>query len=229
MKIAVAGAGKVGRYVATDLAQRGHEVLLIEQDPAVIERYEGEISCKWIQADACEPQDLSDAELNTYDVMIAATGDDEDNLVISLLAKQEYGIPRVLARVNHPKNQWLFNEMWGVDIAVSPPHLLASLVEEAVTVGDIVRLLTLERGKVSFVSFTLTENSPAVGRRIGDLDIPVGSVIVGIIRSGHVMEPRGDLPLLADDEVVALAPIEAEARLEEILSGHAGGADSIPG
>lgn len=229
MKIAVAGAGKVGRYVASDLVSKGHEVVLIEQDQGVIDRYKSDISCAWVRADDSEPQDLQDAGLEPCHVMIAGTGDDEDNLVISLLAKQEYGIPRVLACVNHPKNHWLFNEMWGVDIAVSPPHLLASLVEEAVTVGDIVRLLTLERGKVSFVSFTLTEQSPAVGRRITELDVPPGSVIVGVIRKGHVLEPRADLPLLGDDEVVALAPPAAEARLEEVLSGRVGGSDSTPG
>lgn len=229
MKIAVAGAGKVGRYVAADLSDRGHEVLLIEQDQAVIDRYRDEIYCTWIRADACEPHDLVDSGLEKCDVMIAATGDDEDNLVVSLLAKQEFGIGRVLARVNHPKNHWLFNEMWGVDIAVSPPHMLTSLVEEAVTVGDIVRLLTLERGKVSFVSFTLTANSPAAGRRISELELPGGCAIVGIIRSHHVLEPRPDIPLIDGDEVVALAPPEAEGQLEEVLAGRHGGADRKPG
>jgi trk system potassium uptake protein TrkA len=229
LKVAVAGAGKVGRYVAADLSQRGHHVVLIEQDQAVIDRYRDEIDCDWIRADACEPQDLADSGLDKCDVMIAATGDDEDNLVVSLLAKQEFGIGRVLARVNHPKNHWLFNEMWGVDIAVSPPHMLTSLVEEAVTVGDIVRLLTLERGKVSFVSFTLTANSPAVGRRISELELPGGCAVVGIVRSHHVLEPRPDIPLIDGDEVVALAPPEAEALLEEVLSGRHGGADRKPG
>ncbi len=229
MRVAVAGAGKVGRYVAADLSNRGHEVILIEQDQSVIDRYRDEIDCSWIRADACEPQDLADSGLEECDVLIAATGDDEDNLVVSLLAKQEFAIGRVLARVNHPKNHWLFNEMWGVDIAVSPPHLLTSLAEEAVTVGDIVRLLTLERGKVSFVSFTLTSNSPAVGRRISELDLPGGCAIVAVIRSNHVLEPKGDIPLIDGDEVVALAPPEAEGLLEECLSGRHGGADRQPG
>lgn len=229
MKVAVAGAGKVGRHVAADLSERGHEVILIEQDQAVIDRYRGETDCSWIRADACEPHDLVNSGLDKCDVMIAATGDDEDNLVVSLLAKQEFGIGRVLARVNHPKNYWLFNEMWGVDIAVSPPHMLTSLVEEAVTVGDIVRLLTLERGKVSFVSFTLTSDSPAVGRRISEVDLPGGCAIVGVVRSHHVFEPRPDLPLIDGDEVVALTPLEAEGLLEEVLSGRYGGRDSKPG
>ena len=229
MKVAVAGAGKVGRYIAADLTQRGHQVILIEQDPQVVDHYRSEIKCFWIRADACEPQDLADSELDKCDVMIAATGDDEDNLVISLLAKQEFGISRVLARVNHPKNLWLFNDMWGVDIAVSPPHMLASLVEEAVAVGDIVRLLTLERGKVPFVSFTLTSNSPAVGRRISELELPGGCAIVGVIRSHHVLEPRADIPLLDGDEVVAFAPPETEGLLEEVLAGRRGGADGKTG
>ena len=106
--------------------------------------------------DACEPWVLEDADLAHADVVVAATGDDEDNLVTSLLAKQEFAVPRVLARVNHPKNEWLFTEQWGVDTAVSPPHMLTSMVEEAVTSGDLVRLLRLEGGRISIVEMRLT-------------------------------------------------------------------------
>src|SRR5438874_10493063 len=139
MKVAIAGAGKVGQYIAADLVQHGHEVIILEQNSDIIRRDSAKVACTWVQADACEPFELQDIGLETCDVMVAATGDDEDNLVVSLLAKQEYAIPRVLARVNHPKNHWLFNESWGVDAAVSPPHLLTALVEEAVSVGDLVR------------------------------------------------------------------------------------------
>src|SRR5438094_1897434 len=112
---------------------------------------------------------LERAKSKSADVMVAATGDDEDNLVISLLAKQEYSVPRVLARVNHPKNEWLFTDQWGVDGAVSPPHILTSLVEEAITVGDLVRLLPLERGRVGLVELTLPEDSPNAGHPIYEL------------------------------------------------------------
>src|SRR5258708_11300792 len=139
----------------------------MEQNSDVIRRDSGKVPCTWIHADACEPFELQGIGLDTCDVMVAATGDDEDNLVVSLLAKQEYAIPRVLARVNHPKNHWLFNESWGVDAAVSPPHLLTALVEEAVSVGDLVRLLRLAKGKGSLAEATLRNRSLAAGKLIG--------------------------------------------------------------
>ena len=220
MKVAVAGAGKVGEYVAADLVRRGHEVIIVEQNKDIINRLSGSIACRWVHADACEPFELKGIGLDTCDVMVAATGDDEDNLVISLLAKQEYAIPRVLARVNHPKNHWLFNESWGVDAAVSPPHLLTALVEEAVSVGDLVRLLTLEKGKVSLVEVTLSERSYAAGRMIGELGLPQDCAVVAVVRNQHVIVPRDETPLIAGDEVLALAVTEAEAAIEELLSGE---------
>src|ERR671934_983110 len=151
MKVIVAGAGKMGRHLALDLAERGHEVAIIEQlnAPAARAREELPEDVAILLGDACEPYVLEEAKLAQADVMIAATGDDEDNLVISLLSKQEFAVPRVLARVNHPNNEWMFTEQWGVDAAVSPPHILTSLVEEAVSVGDLIPLLKLERGKVA--------------------------------------------------------------------------------
>jgi trk system potassium uptake protein TrkA len=220
MKVAVAGAGKVGQYVAADLIGRGHEVIVIEQNNDIIRRDSGRIACTWISADACEPFELKGIGLDTCDVMVAATGDDEDNLVISLLAKQEYAIPRVLARVNHPKNHWLFNESWGVDAAVSPPHLLTALVEEAVSVGDLVRLLTLEKGKVSLVEVTLSERSFSAGKLIGELRLPQDCAIVAVVRNHHVIIPREETPLIAGDEVLALAVTEAESAIEDLLSGE---------
>jgi trk system potassium uptake protein TrkA len=229
MKVAIAGAGNVGQFIAGDLVERGHEVILIEQDIAVIRRDSSSIACTWIHADACEPFDLRGIGLESCDVMVAATGDDEDNLVVSLLAKQEFGIPRVLARVNHPKNHWLFNESWGVDVAVSPPHLLTSLVEEAVMVGDLVRLLRLEKGKVSLVEFTLADESPASGKVVGELSLPRDCAIVAIIRDQHVIVPRDETPLMEGDEVIALSTPAAEGALETFLAGTPGGADGVIG
>ena len=156
MRVVISGAGAVGRHLAGDLAKRGHSVTLIEQNPDVVETAK-----EWAPdvdhqvGDACEPWVLEKVQMNTADVVVAATGDDEDNLVTSLLAKTEFAVPRVLARVNHPKNEWLFTEQWGVDLAVSPPHILTALVEEAVTSGDLVQLLRLEGGQVSIVEMKL--------------------------------------------------------------------------
>ncbi|MBA3739085.1 MAG: TrkA family potassium uptake protein, partial [Actinobacteria bacterium] len=145
MNVVVTGAGNVGRHLADDLAGRGHVVTLIEQNTAVATRARRELSesVTVVLGDACEPYVLEEAKVGEADALVAATGDDEDNLVTSLLAKQEFAVPRVLARVNHSKNEWMFTEQWGVDAAVSPPHILTALVEEAVSVGDLVRLLKL--------------------------------------------------------------------------------------
>ena len=229
MRVAIAGAGKVGQFIAADLMARGHDVILIDEDTDLIERDREKIAVTWVHADVCEPLSLQGAGLETCDVLVAATGDDKVNLVASLLAKQEFAIPRVLGRVNHPKNAWLFNESWGIDVQVSPPHLLASLVEEDVTVGDLVRLLPLERGKVSLVEFRLDEGSFAAGRVVADLALPRDCELVAIVRNGHVIRARDETPLMVGDEILALATPETEPDLEELLSGVRGGSDSLPG
>ena len=218
IRIAVAGAGKVGRFVSRDLKDRGHDVVLIEQDKDKVLALQKEFDVHWVVGDACELHTLDTAVLSSCDVMVAATGDDEDNLVISLLAKQEFAVPRVCARVNHPDNQWLFTESWGVDVAVSTPHLLTSLVEEAVSVGDVVKLMSLEKGKVALVELTLADDSPAAGMTISTLELPPDCTLVAIVRDGHVITPRGSTPLHAADEILALASPEAEGDLKKALS-----------
>lgn len=219
IRIAVAGAGKVGRYVARDLIAKGHEIVLIEQDKEKVAALRGHLDANWIIGDACELHTLDEAVLSSCDVMVAATGDDEDNLVISLLAKQEFAVPRVVARVNYPDNAWLFTETWGVDVSVSTPHLITSLVEEAVSVGDLVRLMQLEQGKVALVEVTLAEGSPAEGKTCADLDMPADCTLVAIVRERHVIAPRPDTPLHAGDEVLALTTVEAEDGLRQVLAG----------
>ena len=205
MRVAVAGAGKVGRFLAEDLASGGHDVVLIDKDADLVEslRVAGGVTCA--PADACEVASLHALEMDTVDVMVAVTGDDEDNLVISLLAKQEFAVPRVIARVNHPKNHWLFNEAWGVDVAVSTPQILAGLVEEAVSVGVLVRLLQFEGGNTRLVEVTLADGSPAEDRMVGEVGLPRGATVVAIVRDGHVVVPRSDTVLDRGDEVLILA------------------------
>lgn len=219
IRIAIAGAGNVGSFVAKDLTSKGHDVVLIEQNEETVKTRKTELDVNWVRGDACELHTLDSAVLSSCDVMVAATGDDEDNLVISLLAKQEFAVPRVVARVNHPDNEWLFTETWGVDVAVSTPHLLTSLVEEAVSVGDLVQLLKLEQGKVALLEVTLAENSPAEGKTVSDLNMPADCTIVAIVRDKHVITPGGDTPLHAGDEVLALAAPEAELDLKRELTG----------
>ena len=219
MRIAIAGAGNVGTYVAGDLNAKGHEIILIEQNKEIVQQLKDELDVVWVVGDACELYTLDTAVLTSCDVVVAATGDDEDNLVISLLAKQEFGVRRVVGRVNHPDNEWLFTESWGVDVAVSTPHLLTSLVEEAVSTGDLVRLLKLEQGKVALLEVTLAEGSPAEGKTVGDLEMPPDCTLVAIVRDRHVITPSSDTQLSAGDEVLALATAEAESDLREVLAG----------
>ena len=174
---------------------------------------------RWAIADACEVSSLRESGLEGCDVAVAATGDDEDNLVFSLLAKQEFSVPRVIARVNHPKNEWLFNENWGVDLSVSTPHLVTALVEEAVSVGRLVRLLSFEGGNARLVEVTLADDAPVIDRAIKDLDIPRDATMVAVIRNEHVVMPRGDTMFEPGDEVLALVTPESEEDVRRILTG----------
>jgi trk system potassium uptake protein TrkA len=228
MRVAIAGAGNVGLFIANDLADGGHDVLLIEQDPTVVKRAAPTLSgprpgnegrVEWRTADACEVSSLREAELEKVDVVVAATGDDEDNLVISLLAKQEFAVPRVVARVNHPKNEWLFNETWGVDVAVSTPHLILALTEEALSVGSLVRLLQLERGRARLVEVTLAPDSPVIGKVIRELDVPRDATFVAVVREDHVVVPRGDTGFQEGDEVLALVTPDSEDEVRQLLTG----------
>jgi trk system potassium uptake protein len=227
MRVIVTGAGAVGRHLAADLADRGHDVTLIDQDREIVQKVrDWATGVQVVLGDACEPWVLEEARMSQADVLVAATGDDEDNLVTSLLAKQEFAVPRVLARVNHPKNEWLFTSQWGVDAAVSPPHILTAMVEEAVTVGDLVRLLRLEGGKVSIVEMTLPDGGPSVGRPLYEVRLPADSAIVAVLRDGHVVIPQPETVLAAGDEVVALPAPDSEGQLRTLVVGDGTGRTS---
>jgi trk system potassium uptake protein TrkA len=222
VKVAIAGAGNVGTYIAADLKEAGHDVLVIEQNPDLVARLRKGLDVAWYIADACEVASLHAAGLADVDVVVAATGDDEDNLVISLLAKQEFAVPRVVARVNHPSNQWLFNETWGVDVSVSTPHLLTALVEEAVSVGSLVRLLQFQDARL--VEVTLADVSPAVDTPIAEMGVPRDATIVAIVRDRHVIVPRGDTMMQAGDEVLVLVTPDTEEAVKALLVGTKGNA-----
>jgi trk system potassium uptake protein TrkA len=223
VRIVIIGAGKVGTFIAADLLENGHDVAVVERDAQQVDRRratEGLENVEWVVADACEVSELARANLESADVVLAVTGDDEDNLVTSLLAKQEFGVSRVIARVNHPANEWMFTEMWGVDIAVSAPHLLSALVEEAVTVGSMVRLFQVAGGRARLIEVTLTADSPILGRSIVDAAFPRGSSVVAIVRAGDVVVPRGDTVFHLGDEVLALVSDESEAEVSALLIRH---------
>jgi trk system potassium uptake protein TrkA len=219
MRVAIAGAGNVGLHVADALGRSGHEVLIIEQDRGVAARAATHAGIEWHIGDACEIATLKDARLEACDVMVAATGDDEDNLVVSLLAKQEFGMPRVIARVNHPKNEWMFSENWGVDVFVSTPQLITAMVEEAVSVGKLIEILRFEHGLARLVEVTLAPDSPVIDKTISELAIPREATIVAILREDHLVVPRGESVFEIGDEVLALVTPDSEDEMRELLTG----------
>ncbi len=218
MKVAIAGAGAVGRSIARELIANKHQVLLIDKDPDKVEpdRIRG---AEWLLGDACEVANLEDAKLEEYEVVIGATGDDKVNLVVSLLAKTEFSVRRVVARINHPANEWLFTEAWGVDVAVSTPRVLAALVEEAVEVGDVVRLFGLKQGQANLLEVTLPDGAPCAGRSVRDLDLPKDAALTAIIRGSRVITPSPEEPLEAGDELLFVALPETESAIRRAVVG----------
>ncbi|HEY7595077.1 MAG TPA: TrkA family potassium uptake protein [Actinophytocola sp.] len=216
MRVAIAGAGAVGRSIAAELIAGDHQVMLIERLQSQFEPHTVE-QAEWVLADACELSSLEDAGMQLCDVVIAATGDDKVNLVVSLLAKTVFAVRRVVARVNDPANEWLFTEAWGVDVAVSTPRMLAAMVEEAVSVGDLVRLLTLRQGQANLVELTLPDDTPLAGRAVRDVVLPKDAALVTILRGGRVIVPQPDDPLEAGDELLFVASADVEGEIRKAL------------
>jgi trk system potassium uptake protein TrkA len=220
MRVAIAGAGNVGRSVAKELIENGHQVMLIERDTAAL-RPERVPEAEWVLADACELTSLQEADLDQCDVVVAATGDDKVNLVLSLLAKTEFGVGRVVARVNRAEDEWLFTDQWGVDVAVSKPRMMAALVEEAVTVGDLVRLMTFRQSDTNLVEITLPDQAPYVGRPVREVPLPRDAALVAILRGKRVLVPSADDPLEAGDELVFVCTTQVEDEVRAVILGSA--------
>jgi trk system potassium uptake protein TrkA len=218
MRVTIAGAGAVGRSIGRELIEHGHAVMLIDRDPDKVDPSRVP-QAEWLHADAAELASLEEARLQDCDVVISATGDDKVNLVVSLLAKTEFAVRRVVARINHPNNEWLFTEAWGVDVAVSTPRVLAALVEEAVSVGDLVRLMTFRQGQANLVEITLPPAAPVVGRAVSDIRLPRDSALVAIVRGARVVVPTPDEPLEGGDELLFVAVQDAEAELRVLVCG----------
>ena len=216
MKVAIAGAGAVGRSIARELVTNSHEVTLIERNPGHFDP-DAIPDADWRLGDACELSLLEAMHLEEFDVVIAATGDDKANVVLSLLAKTEFAAPRVVARVNDPRNEWLFDRGWGVDVAVSTPRMLASLVEEAFAVGDVVRLMEFRQGNASLVEVTLPGDTLWGGRPVRKLALPRDAALVTILRGKRVIVPEPDQPLEGGDELLFVAAPEVEGELRRLL------------
>ncbi len=206
----------MGRSVTRELVENGHDITLIERNPDHVDS-EAIPAAHWRLGDACELSVLESIHLEDFDVVVAATGDDKVNVVLSLLAKTEFAVLRVVARVNDPRNEWLFTDAWGVDVAVSTPRMLASLIEEAVAVGDLVRLMEFRRGRANLVEITLPDDTPWGGKPVRRLQLPRDVSLVTILRGPRVIVPEGDEPLEGGDELLFVAAADAEEQLGKLL------------
>ena len=212
MRVVVAGGGSVGTAISLDLLDRHHDVSLLEHNTATAEKLKTLLpGVNVMAADACEYASLAAADIRNVDVVIAATGDDEDNLVISWLCKQEFGVPRVIARINNSRNEWLFNETWGVDISVSTPALITSLVDEAVEVGSIINLMDLAHGRMRLIEITLAANAPAIAKDLSldELRLPDSVRVVAVVRSDQPLVPSATMHFVEHDHVILIAREDA--------------------
>ncbi|MBN2169142.1 MAG: NAD-binding protein [Actinobacteria bacterium] len=219
MQVLIIGGGVVGGYLAQILADR-NQITVVDNNQDKCDALSLRLkTIKTVCEDGCEPWVLEHAGVRESDLVLAVTGDDEDNLVIARLSKFEYDAPKVIARVNNPKNGWLFTRSWGVDIAVNGPEIMASVIEEETTLGEVVTLMKLQAGDVGLLEITLTDDSPALGRPLSELELPPETLIVSVIREESLIIPKADTVFLAGDKVMAITHFENKARLEKVM-GH---------
>ena len=215
MKILITGAGSVGRSIARELLSHGHEVTLVDRYPEAM-RVASVADADWLLADACDVDTLAQAGAGDADVVVSATGDDKANLVVSLLAKTEYGVPRTVARVNNPKNEWLFDETWGVDVSVSTPRIMTALVEEAVSIGALVPVFRFHQSGAYMHELTLPDDSPVIGELVSQVPLPPHTVLSAILRDYRPVTPDADERFERGDELLFLTAKEGESALAEI-------------
>jgi trk system potassium uptake protein TrkA len=221
MLAVIVGGGRGGSYLAGDLQVQGYQVKLVDRRPEVVAKLRQEIGGDVICGDGCSPEILEQIGAAKADLLVALTHNDEDNLVVCRLAKHHFHVPRVIARVNNPLNEWLYTKAWGVDVAISQVHLTSKLIEEEIGLGELVTLLKLNRGEAALVELRLPETSPCRGKTIRDLNFPSDTVIVSVIRGGKLIIPRGDTVLEAGDEILAVSTVAAENALKNVLVGPA--------
>jgi trk system potassium uptake protein len=218
MFVIIIGGGKTGSQLAGQLLSEGHEIRLIEDRPAVLERLRQELPEKiLVDGDGSSPDVLEAAGVRRANALAAVTGEDEANLVITTLARYEFNVPRTIARVNNPKNAWLFNQDMGVDVALNQSDILAKLIAEEMSLGDMMTLLKLRRGEYSIVEEKVHPSAVVVGKALRDLSLPTECVFAAIIRKGQLILPRGETVLEATDEVIALVHSTQLSRLATLL------------
>ena len=218
MFVIIVGGGKTGSQLATQLLSGGHQVKLIEDRPLILERLREELPSEIIvSGDGSSPSVLESAGIDHAQVLAAVTGEDEDNLVITTLGRFEFGVPRVIARVNNPKNMWLFTPEMGVDVALCQSDILANLIAEEMSLGDMMTLLKLRKGEFSIVEEKVDPRAVVVGKALRDIELPPQCVFAAVIRKGQLIVPNGNTELAPVDEVIALVHASQAGRLAELL------------
>jgi trk system potassium uptake protein TrkA len=218
MFVIIVGGGMTGSQLAFQLLNGGHKVRLIEDRPNVLDRLREELPNEVIIAgDGSSPSVLESAGIEGAQVLAAVTGEDEDNLVVTTLARFEFGVPRVIARVNNPKNTWLFTPEMGVDVALCQSDILAKLIAEEMSIGDMMTLLKLRKGEYSIVEEKVHPKAVVVGKLLRDIDLPPQCVFAAVIRKGRLIVPNGDTELAPVDEIIALVHASQVAKFAELL------------
>ena len=218
MFVIIVGGGKTGSQLAIQLFSGGHKVRLIEDRTAVLERLREELPDEVIVAgDGSSPSVLESAGVEDAQVLAAVTGEDEDNLVVTTLARFEFGVPRVIARVNNPKNTWLFTPEMGVDVALCQSDILAKLIAEEMSIGDMMTLLKLRKGEYSIVEEKVHPEAVVVGKVLRDIELPPQCVFAAVIRKGQLIVPNGNTELAPVDEIIALVHASQVTKLAQLL------------
>ena len=224
MKVLIVGGGKAGSYLASLLLEDGYDVRVVENRERVLSRLHKELPTEVVvDGDGTRQETLDIADAAHADVLVPVTGDDEVNLVIALMAKTLYNVPRVIARINNPRNAWLFTPEMGVDVAVNQTDLLAKLIVEEMSLGDMMTLLRLRKGEISLVTEKLESGAPAEGKRVAALAFPKDCLLVGVIRGDDILVPRGDTTLQAHDEILAVVRSGSQKAFHDLLANPARG------
>ncbi len=218
MHILIAGAGKIGYFLAKRLVAAKHAVSIIDKEQAICEEIAKELEALVINGDACDPRILEEAGVEHADVLAAVTGDDEDNMIICQLAKERFKVQRTVGRVNNPGNEHTFSEL-GIDVPVDSTKIIAKVIEEEVSFSDFVNLMSFKRGKLAIVRVDLPLDSPVINKEVKDVELPADSVLVSIVRGEEVIVPKGNTVLRPGDDVIALTLIGNEPQLLNLLVG----------
>jgi len=218
MYIVIVGAGKVGYFLAKRLCQGKHTVSIVDKDKGICEEIAKQLEALVINGDGCDPRILGEAGVERADVLAAVTGEDEDNLIICQLAKERFKIERTVSRVNNPDNEHTFTEL-GIDVPVDSTKIIAKIIEEEASFSDLVNLMSFKRGKLAIVRVDLLDDSPVINKQIQEIELPLDSVLVSIVRGEQVIVPKGDTVLKAGDDIIAITGVGNEPQLLNLLVG----------